>query len=703
MPTSAQQDREILSKLAADPNPPRQVMETIGVDHNDLAIWKQATADADNPLARKVENAVLFKVSEKKPEVNEQAVDFSTRFVAKNLLDGRTDLVVPYLKKQGFDVKVIPREPQDFTVGSKTGILGEKVKLRTSPSDQIKIRNPKTNQWGVLDPEGINFWDILPDLADVVGDIAEGAFSGTAAGLAAGAAAKTGPGALAAGSLASGAASGTFEGVKQGIAYGIGARDDISGYDVAFKTGLGLVTPLVLGLGGKAIRAVGQGSGKIANATGRAVLKPDADDIQAAAKVIGEGAEATPGQLFASKQVQKREQNIVKTLSNTWFGKGTRKQVEKNIEAVQSAADDLVKNQTALSKTDLGDKVLDEMSGIVAKKLEPAIETYEKVYGSFGTKFAKKQPIKEALASMKKEYAGIPEAQSYIGSLEKGLVDIKTLNQLRNWRRNIGKTIQRDAADFKQEIADRLYKPVTAARDLSIRDKGALKVLKEADGIYSETTETLKQVLGVRSKKAGSNVLAEFGDKNVSADVVKKILRNNDPKAMAMLKEQFPEAFELARTQKIKELAESAVSRVGGNIQPKRLAQNIAALEPETRALIFTGKELEKATALKKFTESLPEVLNPSGTAEAFWRLKFVAGEINALKEATLQQMAANSQLQNNIFNSIAQKLESSVATGVGVVGGKGLIPPEPQYLFKAQGLQQPATDNQGLKSPGGN
>jgi len=162
------------------------------------------------------------------PILNESPEGLSGRFAVKNFGSSSGD-VIGYLKEQnpGFD----------FKIEEKSG--------------EILAKNSKDNQWGRLDPQGL---DLPGDLTDIAYDVPAGIAQGIATGAAGIAGAAGSPYALGAGAIpaamATSAATGAgLEAGRQGIGRMLGIKDNFDTGDTAFAGGVGAVSPLLFGTG----------------------------------------------------------------------------------------------------------------------------------------------------------------------------------------------------------------------------------------------------------------------------------------------------------------------------------------------------------------------------------------------------------------------------------------------------------------------
>jgi hypothetical protein len=230
------QEIKVLDTIANNPDHELagRAKDKLGVDDRDIEAWRAARENPNHELSAKVTNKVLLKIADAKPVTDEQSVSFNERLIAKNLLNGDPDLVIPFLEKRGHDVRVETETQNIPGSGSGFGLP------RTRDVPRFYIRDRQTNQWGPMDPSELSLVELGKDISDVAGVVASSLASAGGAALGA----PLGPGGMAAGG---GAGAAGLETLKQATAKVLGAREEISGADIATEGVVGAVAGLVPG------------------------------------------------------------------------------------------------------------------------------------------------------------------------------------------------------------------------------------------------------------------------------------------------------------------------------------------------------------------------------------------------------------------------------------------------------------------------
>jgi len=104
--------------------------------------------------------------------------------------------------------------------------------------------------------------------------------------------------------------------------------------------------------------------------------------------------------------------------------------------------------------------------------------------------------------------------------------------------------------------------------------------------------------------------------KNTDAEqVVKKFIPNSDIKSAARLAEKYPEEFKVISDLRKARLIDSAISERNGQFNVHSFMRKWSDLEPEMKELLVGKERLGMMRDVDVFTKSLPENMNPSGTA----------------------------------------------------------------------------------------
>lgn len=355
-------------------------------------------------------------------------------------------------------------------------------------------------------------------------------------------------------------------------------------------------------------------------------LKPNAAEIEAATKAIG--GKATPGQLFDSKLVQNLE-NLQQESPGQLGGIFTRNQIKANQDAASKAAEELLVDRARKEGVDIGSDFEKVYKEELSKKLEPA----EQIYGAWEDALKETNipistnSLKQSLSKISEEVKFSPEATAKAESLSQALDSVKSIDDLKQLRSVVGNDLKAERNGNLRYVLSDFYKNLSLARSDSLKElakssqtqdfaEKALKQLSEADQIYKNTANEVSESLLNRGKKSSfgpKRTAEDFFDKSTEIDRLNKVLKTNDPKRIAAIKESFPEAFDILRQGKIEEFARAAEK--DGKINYGTLSRNLSKIPVESQNLIFGEGASEKIKALKAFVESAPAPVNPSRTA----------------------------------------------------------------------------------------
>jgi hypothetical protein len=680
MPT-LKQDKDALDFLVKNPDSEYTpaIKQKLGVNDDDVKAWGWASQNIETQAdtATKIRNKVFDKVAERQDpvDVDGGGADLQHRVVVKNLIDEEPNLQEEYLKRKGYNVKRI--------------------------EDKFYVKRPGESRYAPVDPEGFDRWDIL----DVAGDAIEAVASAVGTGAKAlgliGAPATGGASILPSMAL-SGAIGGGLETAKQGIGMAVGARDELNPSLITKKTIVNAAIPGVIGVGSKMFKGAAEGL-KIATKEGSGVLKKNADEIIAAAETIG--AKATPGQLLNGKTAQQLESSLWQQHGKIG-GVFLRKQITTNNEAAQETAEQLVSVASKLSREEIGEKAIKEMADATKVKLAPAEEIYKK----YETMFQGKGKdwiggiIQDNLDDVSAKIAHLKEANkfdtqttSFLDGIENQLPNIKSLQDLKNFRTNLGGMLEVTASGNKKNAVAQLYGPVTDLRAkalMAAAEKSgnreifetALKDIQLADNIYKETAEGVQNALLRRGQKvrgtSPKKLLEQFAEGTEEGDVLKKVLKTSDPKKITAIAKQYPKAFETLRTGKIAEIAKKAEKN--GVVNPKKLGNIIDALPKQTQILMFGEDGVKRAKALKTFFDSTPERVGPSGTPEGLGLMdvsKWMR-QLHSLGQSAFYSLVTRPRLSDDSLSKIGSALDTPAARGLGVFGVNQVYPDQ-QYRSK--------------------
>lgn len=593
---SAETDKKLLDFMSENPDHPLtpQGLGKLGLDDKDLKVYQFAIKNPDHPRAVEAKNSVFEKVRDFNPVVQEQGVPFLTRFGLKNLIGNNPELQVKYLEKKGYSAKI------------KDG--------------QVVVAKPGETIYKVVDPEGLDLFDVT----DVLGDIGEIAAATVATGakfLGSIGAPATGGASLAAGMGAGAAATGGFEAGRQGIGKALGFREEFDPKQIAGAAAGGAAIPLI----GAAFSKVARG----AKGLGRAViksakLKPEAAAIRAAAKKLG--TQASPGQLSGSKLIQGMESSIRQ--SPYLGGAATRRAAEQQALALKVAAEDITAGP-AITKFEAGEVLKKAIPEKFAKKLQPAEFVYDRLEEQFKNTPVSMRGVKNVLGRLarleKKEAAS--EITPLLKEIAPKLENIKTVADLKRFRTTI-RYLEQEKNIPRNRAVYRVYRALTEERSRAIKKAfevagpknlrpfrriQAEKAIKAADRLYADTFRDIEKSLPFKNVGFKAHLDKAIAD-TPAEQLVDRIFNTRDVGRLKAFKASFPAEFKEAQAAKVSEVLNKSLTK--GEISPAKLLQNVKRLSPEARTLLFGTEKESKIKALEILINATPERIGPSGTPQ---------------------------------------------------------------------------------------
>lgn len=667
-------DARVLDIIAKDPTNPKaiQAANKLGVGANEIRAWQLSSSlIGQNPHDKRAiaaRNKIYNTIAQNRPAVDEQGVSNMDRFMLKNLVDNEPKVQAEYLKRKGFETRIVDNE--------------------------VEVKRPNETSYYKIDPSGLDYFDA----ADLVGDVAEGVITTVGTG------AKflgllgtplTGGASLAATAAASGAASAGFETARQVAGKRLGLRDKVNTSKITQAGLFGLGIPIAFSGAGK----IAKGTGKVINklrGLDDVAMKEGAEEITKAGAKFG--AKPTVGQLVESKYVQQAEENLLKSGRGTFSGRAFEKQIEANQKAAETAAKSIVETSTERTAFDSGDLAKDQIVEEFGRILAPAEEIYKKYENFLGSKEI--EPVlggvRQTLRRLARDTAD-PDLEAIIKSVEKKLVPrIKNLDNLKEIRSIIGQNIGETSTKGAKRVYGEIYGALTEARSKSIVNAGKkfgnedtakaiLDDIETADFIYRGAAEQLESTVfkgGKKIKGGLKGALQRYLDDTPEIALINKTLALKDPKKIAQVRASFPKTFETLRDAKIAEVAKKASTK--GAVDPAKIAKSVDTMEPETALLLFGDQGVEKAAALKTWFDSMPAPFNPSGNSHN--SLFLALNAIRQVKMAALKASIGSAKRiaqGTDVFSLLSRAISSETARGTGIVLGR-------QQLNDGQNFNQP-------------
>lgn len=595
----------ILDYIANDPmNPKSQAaQQKMGLSDRHIEAWKKAKENPNDELVPKVKTAIFDTIADALPvdESGQGVLDLGDRVKIKNLIDERPDLQEKYLQSRGFETK---RDPQD--------------------KNRVVARKKGEIQFGAIDPKGFDAFDFFDVIEEVAGGVV-GAVTTGAKALGLVGAPATGGVSLAAASALGAASEAGLETARQQIGKSLGLREE---FDKSLIAQRGLIGAALPGIGKVAEKAVKGVSSGVAKRLPQ--LKPDAKEIKEAAKALK--IKTTPGMLYDSQFVQNLESQLSKE-SGMIGGFGLRQTIKKNIKATREFAEDLVQDASGLTSFESGALGKKQIAEAIENKLKPAEIIYNRAEDIFSKKVYKPniQSVKDSIAEFAEEFKFNEKAIQGLKDNYEKLLNAKNLTDIKRLRttvNNAAKVALRSGDSETAKALSGFSKALTKVRSDTLKElidsnKPIAEIaglgkeaIERADRIYAGVAREVEETLASRGQtiKGGVKSFSKNQlDKIKETQAINKILDVSDPKKIAAVRKNFPEAFETLRQGKIEEVATRSLTN--GEISPKKLVKALDKMPKETRALLLGNDADKKLDAMKVVIRSIPENINPSGTS----------------------------------------------------------------------------------------
>jgi len=619
----------------ADPADQRyQAVKTkLGVDDKDIQAYKWAADNQQDMRAVRVKNMLFDKIANATPSADVQGVKVNERLVIKNLIDKEPEVQAEYLKRKGYQTRIIDGE--------------------------VEAKQPGDINFKKIDPSGFDKWDVT----DVISDIGEAVFSSMAGT----STVVTGPGAIVAGPAAAAGASAAYEAGKQTIAKIAGVRDEMAAQPIVESGILGGLGEAGGRLVSAAFKGISKGLG-LAGAAAGIQKKAGTEAIEAASKEIG--ATPTAGMLTDSPLVSTLEENIYRR-KGTLGGMGLRKTIEANKKAAKKTAETIVADASSKTSYEIGQEVAENVSSQLAGRIQPAIDIYEKYDGVFRMARPKKTEVEYIFENVADKYPFNEKAQGLIAKFKQiavgegaGETAVKNLDQLKQLRTEIGAAMSEETNKRTKQALGDIYKELTNLRTNTILKyakgeseeffKQVERDIFAADKLYAEGMRDAKRLIGgdVGDRMAGGamQTIEEFMRDTNKATLVKDILKIGNPERVEFFKKSYPDIFKQLREGAIADIAERA--SIKGEVDPAKLVKILKAIPKESRAMILGDAPEKKFQALRTYLDNIPSIQNPSGTAAALDNSKIynLWNQGRAIMQSIGYDMASNPMMGKDMF-----------------------------------------------------
>lgn len=358
-------------------------------------------------------------------------------------------------------------------------------------------------------------------------------------------------------------------------------------------------------------------------------LAPEGKSIARAAERIG----VTPTKaMIANDYITKGlEQSLA--VSPSVAGNMVRSGQEKAATGIRNAAGKILSERTDNTAFEIGETVVDSIKKKLLDRYEPIKRAYSDIAGS-ATEIALKDKSKGAVARNMSAYATEVFApgtsqRAMIQELAGRLENATTLDQLKQIRTSLNRQVQsidprvRNGFGPIFQKLDRLERNSTlrAAIEATGNQADGQAIAQQLIGKTKDTNRAYRELmgdlwqLGDRSKISKSRTVTELIrdlDELSPEQVGAKIFRTNDQKLLGHVQKNFPEAFDMLRTQKMNEIYSKSMS--GDQFSPNKFISQVEKLQPEVRQMLL-GDKFGMYEDFKNVARSYPGPINPSGTS----------------------------------------------------------------------------------------
>jgi hypothetical protein len=415
-----------------------------------------------------------------------------------------------------------------------------------------------------------------------------------------------------------------------------------------------------------------------------------AEAVDRLVKETGLEATPTPGMLQAEPLVGRLESSIGGGASPYSVG------ITAQREAIEDVIQEGIKKPLGageVSRFDAGDAIKQGLRDQVKADLGDAPMVFQSTLETYG----KMEPNKRTMKLVPSRIAKSDSYQVLLKS-ERGAVDemmgmltnAKNLTQVNQIKKVIGQRLAEANRQGQRTLADAmgdLYRTAGRAEEDAIEfaakqafgkdDKAVAEWMKgwtQAKKTYTEAYKKygpIAEELGIRAKSM-QGIADQIAD--IPAEkLAKKFLDVNDYKTAMEMAEQFPDAFDIARRQRLTELLKATKDKEG-KILLGSFAKKIQKMEETQKKILFGNKYQGVIDDVITAINSLPPNINPSGTdfanafrsilspiyqATEFARFALYKGgsaSLNKYFKRGLPTMAAAEAVQNNA----KQKIQSA-------------------------------------------
>ena len=314
----------------------------------------------------------------------------------------------------------------------------------------------------------------------------------------------------------------------------------------------------------------------------------------------------------------------------TIAGLTVQREYQQAFDKVAESVNQVTKAPAAMTETQVGDALKESLINQLEKKYQPIKQLYETLepYKPITTIPEKEiNSLKSYFKKVVKDQGLIPNTErfNFVKTFENGLDNIKNLQQLSNFKTEIG----RSSGPLTKDLSRTLSQEIERAEEVSFKTlaktlepglakqeiEGLLKTAETAKKEYSsfrEQLQTLGNSLGKKKIYGPQNFLDFIEDLNPQL-LIKRAFSERNTTFGKYLWTHFPEQMDLIVQYQRGLLREEATKE--GVVNTNKLLSSIKKLPFEYQKILYTNAERETIDDAFKYIQSFPKSFNPSGTS----------------------------------------------------------------------------------------
>lgn len=314
-----------------------------------------------------------------------------------------------------------------------------------------------------------------------------------------------------------------------------------------------------------------------------------------------------------------------------------------------------VENLSSLSEYDAGKKIQKSLVEELKSKIDPISQQYEDISNKFkdvpleqdrtiyknekNPYLGEDQPVKGVVnpgttSDISDKLARLVQEKGYnispsspemkmIDRIHQELPNLKTLEDLRNYRSIIGKNISKDQMwDLGKSVRSIFSNAEDQVLTKAIGEKAPelLEAHALARSAYKDSMsliDDLNSRLHVGKYNGPESFLYALKEMSPE-DILRRMSGKGDADLLNLVSEKFPLSAESIKDFHLNNLLKNAASKAapGDLLNTRNLLNSIQKMSPELKSFVIPSDAMNKLGAVGNLLENLPSKMNPSGTAK---------------------------------------------------------------------------------------